>query len=90
MILYENNSSDGDFHFIFKKIEACAATRCLFLKDTQRYMFLSQLPEPTLNLLKRVSFLRPFRTILPNHTILSLSRKFPTTNVYELFGTNLN
>ena len=66
-----------DFHSILKEVEVGAVTRCLFLqKETLKWMLLSQLPEPTLNLLKGVSSLRRFRIILPNNTILSLSTKF--------------
>ena len=66
-----------DVHFILKKVEAEAVTRCLFLQqESLRWMLLSQLPEPTLILLKEESSLRPFRTILLTNTVLSLSTKF--------------
>ena len=66
-----------DFHFILKGVEVGAITQYLFLqKKTLRWMLLNQVPEPTLNLLKLVLSLRPFRLILPNNTILPLSTKF--------------
>ena len=66
-----------DFHFIFKEVEGGAVTRFLFLQqETLTWMLLSQLPEPTFNLFKGVSSLRPFRIIFPNNIISSLSTKF--------------
>ena len=65
-----------DFHFILKEVEAGAVIWCIFLwQKTVRWMLLSQLSGPTLNLLKGVLSLRPFRAILPNKTILSLLAK---------------
>ena len=63
-----------NFHFILKEVEV---NRCLFLyQETLRWMLLSQLPEPTLNLLKGVSSIKPFKIILLKNTVLSLTTKF--------------
>ena len=74
-----------DFHFVFKKIEAGAATKCLLLyQGTLRQMLLSELPKSNPNLLKAASSLRPLRTIIPNNTILTLSRKILHYESYKL------
>ena len=65
-----------EFHFILKEVEAGAVSRCLFfLARDSEVDAPESLPKPTLNLLLGLSFLRPFRIILPNNTILSLATK---------------
>ena len=65
-----------DFHIILKEVKAGAVTRCFSLAWDSEVDAPESASRTTLNLLKGVSSLRPFRIILPNNTILPLSTKF--------------